>query len=206
MTLRSWALFAAMETALCFTPGVAVLFVIGSALRHGARSSVFANLGILTGNAIYFALSAAGLGAVLLASHTAFTVVRWAGAAYLVYLGVRALRSRGEAAEVTAAERQPVARGRLFGRAVALQLANPKTLLFFVALLPQFIDPAGSVAEQVAILGVTSVAIEFAVLCLYGWAAGAAAHKLESPRWRRRLDVVSGGFLVGAGLKLASER
>ena len=207
MTLHSWALFAAMETALCFTPGVAVLFVIGSALRHGAPASVFANLGILAGNSIYFALSAAGLGAVLLASHTAFTAVRWAGAAYLVYLGVRALVSRGEgSAQAAAAERQPVARGRLFGRAVALQLANPKTLLFFVALLPQFIDPAGSVAQQIGILGVTSVAIEFAVLCLYGWAAGAAAHKLESPRWRRRLDVVSGGFLVGAGLKLASER
>jgi homoserine/homoserine lactone efflux protein len=197
-----------METALCFTPGVAVLFVIGSALRHGAPASVFANLGILAGNSIYFALSAAGLGAVLLASHTAFTAVRWAGAAYLVYLGVRALVSRGEgAAEVgVPSEQEPAARGRLFARATALQLANPKTLLFFVALLPQFIDPAGSVAEQIAILGVTSVVIEFCVLCLYGWAAGAAAHKLESPRWRRRLDVISGGFLVGAGLKLASER
>lgn len=206
MTLHAWALFAALETALCFTPGVAVLFVIGSALRHGAPASVFANLGILAGNSLYFALSAAGLGAALLASHAVFTAVRWAGAAYLVYLGVRALVSRGAASDVAAAERQPETRARLFGRAVALQLANPKTLLFFVALLPQFVDPAESLATQVAVLGVTSVAIEFCVLGLYGFAASAAAHKLESPAWRRRLDVISGSFLVGAGLKLASER
>lgn len=206
MTLRSWALFTATEIALCFTPGVAVLFVIGSALRQGAPASLLANLGILSGNAIYFALSAAGLGAVLLASHELFTAVRWAGALYLVYLGVRALVSRGRGESVVTARGEPVARARLYGRAVALQLANPKTLLFFVALLPQFIDPHESLAAQVAILGVTSIAVEFLVLGLYGWAAGAAADRLRSPTWRRRFDVVSGGFLIGAGVRLASER
>jgi homoserine/homoserine lactone efflux protein len=206
VTLRSWALFTATEIALCFTPGVAVLFVIGSALRQGAPASLLANLGILSGNAIYFALSAAGLGAVLLASHELFTAVRWAGAAYLVYLGVRALVSRGGAESVLTARGEPVARARLYARAVALQLANPKTLLFFVALLPQFIDPHESLAAQVAILGVTSISVEFLVLGLYGWAAGAAADRLRSPTWRRRFDVVSGGFLIGAGVRLASER
>ena len=206
MSFHAWALFTATETALCFTPGVAVLFVIGTALRHGAPASVFANLGILTGNAIYFALSAAGLGALLLASHALFTAVRWAGAVYLVYLGVRALLARADGGEIAAAAAEPLRRGRLYGRAIALQLANPKTLLFFVALLPQFLDPAESLAAQVGILGVTSVCVEFLVLGLYGLAAGAAADRLRSPRWRRRLDVVAGGFLVGAGLKLASER
>jgi homoserine/homoserine lactone efflux protein len=207
VTLRTWALFALTETALCFTPGVAVLYVIGSALRHGARASVASNLGILAGNAIYFALSAAGLGALLLASHALFSAVRWAGAAYLVVLGAQALLRRGSVADpepVAAAE--PPSRGRLFGRGVALQLANPKTLLFFVALLPQFIDPRDSLAAQVGVLGASSVAIEFCVLAFYGWAAGAAADRLQSLRWRRRLDVISGGFLVGAGLKLAGER
>ena len=206
MTLRTWALFAAIETALCFTPGVAVLYVIGSALRHGARASLASNLGILAGNAIYFALSAAGLGAILLASHELFTVVRWAGAAYLVFLGLQALLRRPSAAAEDRGPVEPPSRRRLFGRGLALQLANPKTLVFFVALLPQFLDPHESLPQQVAILGGTSAVLEFWVLCFYGWAAGAAADRLRSPRWKRRLDVVSGGFLVGAGLKLASER
>jgi homoserine/homoserine lactone efflux protein len=206
VTLRTWALFSATEIALCFTPGVAVLYVIGSALRHGARASLASNLGILAGNAIYFALSAAGLGALLLASHALFTAVRWVGALYLVYLGARSLFRRAAEAAPIPASSAPKSRARLFGRGLALQLANPKTLLFFAALLPQFIDPKESLASQIGILGLTSVVVEFAVLGFYGLAAGAAADRLSSPRWRRRLDVVSGGFLVGAGIKLASER
>lgn len=203
MTFRTWMQFAVTELVLSFSPGPAVLFVIGSALRHGAPASLRANLGILSANALYFALSALGLGALLLASDTLYTAIQWIGAVYLVWLGAPLLlpaRRRGtpESPDLPGAS-------RLFLRAAALQLANPKTLLFFVALLPQFIDPSRPMGAQIAILGATSMAVEFCVLSLYGFAAGSTGDWLRSPTWQRRLDFVSGAFLIGAALKLASQ-
>src|SRR5205085_8411867 len=90
MTLETWVLFTLTEAALCVTPGPAVLLVLSQGLTRGTRASVAANLGILTGNACYFALSATGLGAVLVASYEVFSLIRWLGAAYLVWLGISA--------------------------------------------------------------------------------------------------------------------
>ncbi|HEX8907420.1 MAG TPA: LysE family transporter, partial [Longimicrobiaceae bacterium] len=97
MTWQRWAVFMAMEIVLSLTPGPAVLFVVAQGLRYGAVRSLWANLGILSGNAFYFALSATGLGALLLASHDLFAAVRWAGAAYLVWLGISTFVGRGAA-------------------------------------------------------------------------------------------------------------
>ena len=130
MTLRTWAMFAVTELLLCFSPGPAVLFVIGSALRHGAPASLRSNLGILSGNALYFALSAAGLGALLTASYTLFTALKWLGAAYLLWLGVQLLlppiRLRGVPAEpvqrpgIPLREQDPVAQAAEDTRVVPL--------------------------------------------------------------------------------------
>ena len=103
----------------------------------------------------------------------------------------------------TAPAPEPPSAQRLYLRALTLQLSNPKTLIFFVALLPQFVDAAQPTATQFLVLGVTSLVVEFCVLGLYGYAAGAAGDRLRTPTWQRRIDVVSGGFLIGAGLKLA---
>ena len=202
MTIRTWALFAATDLVACFVPGPAVLFVVGSALRHGARAALRANLGILSANAFYFALSATGLGALLLASHALFTGLRWMGAAYLVWLGVRLWLTNAAPRAVPATARE-LPSGSLYARAVLLQLSNPKALVFFAALLPQFIDSTRPIATQFAILGVTSTLFELCVLAFYGSAAGAAAERLHTPRWQRRLDRASGSCLLAAGLKLA---
>ena len=95
MTWQKWAVFMVMEIVLCLTPGPAVLFVVAQGLRYGAVRSLWANLGILSGNAFYFALSATSVGALLLASNALFTAVKWAGAAYLVWLGVTTFLIRG---------------------------------------------------------------------------------------------------------------
>src|SRR4051812_48102641 len=95
MTWSSWILFACVETVLCLTPGPAVLFVLSCGLSGGGRASLWANGGILSGNAFYFLLSAMGLGAILLASHEVFTVIKYGGAAYLVYLGIQTIRGSG---------------------------------------------------------------------------------------------------------------
>src|SRR5262245_26238144 len=205
MSWETWGLFVATETVLCLTPGPAVLLVIAQGLGRGTGASVWASLGILAGNALYFALSATGIGALLLASYELFSLVRWLGAAYLVSLGILAFvgRSRGFSAAPPAV---PAHRRQMFVNGFVLQTANPKALVFFVALLPQFIDPRGSVVWQVFVLGVTSVVIEFVVLLAYGVAAGQATALAARPRLRTLADRVAGSLLIGAGVGLARMR
>jgi len=197
-------LFAVTEAVLCLTPGPAVLFVVSHGLAGGGAASLWANAGILSGNTLYFVLSALGLGALLAASHDLFTVVQYAGAAYLVYLGIITIRGAGLAlkpAEDSGARRG----GEVIARGFALQAANPKALLFFTALLPQFIDPRQGIASQMVLLAVTSIVIEFIVLGMYGYLAARIAHLARSDRFVRSTNLVSGGLLVlaGAGLALA---
>ena len=204
MTLETWALFAVTEAALSFTPGPAVLLVLSQGLTRGTSRSVYASLGILTGNAFYFALSATGLGAVLLASYELFSAIRWIGAGYLVWLGIAAFF--GKSAVLTVGAVAQVSRTRTFLNGVVLQVANPKALVFFVALLPQFIDPHGSVIAQVAILGVTSVIIEFFVLLAYGALAGRLTAVAARPRFQTLANRVAGTMLVTAGVSVALQR
>ena len=190
VSLEVWALFVVTESILCLTPGPAVLLVVAQALGRGAAASVWATLGILTGNALYFALSATGLGALLLASYELFALVRWLGAAYLIWLGVRTFVRRS--ATRSTAPTVAAGRRRTFVNGFVLQAANPKALLFFVALLPQFIEPGGHVAGQVLVLAVTSVAIELVILLAYGAAAGRLHALTASPRFARLADGLVG--------------
>ncbi|HJQ40092.1 MAG TPA: LysE family transporter [Thermoanaerobaculia bacterium] len=202
MTFATWILFVVMEIPLCLAPGPAVLFVFAHGLRYGAVKAVWADLGILSGNAIYFALSATGLGVLVKTSHQAFLIVKWAGALYLFILGVRMLFSSSTTLE--AATPANVSARHILGRGMVLQLANPKALIFFTAFLPQFVSANAPVARQMLILGVTSTVLEFFILAGYGWFAS----RLISNRYARVIDRVSGGMLMacGAGLALTSER
>ena len=194
----------ATETALCLTPGPAVLFVVSQGLSYGAARSLWANFGILAANALYFVLSALGLGAVLLTSHSVFLLIRWAGAAYLIFLGLRTFLGKGEAfAEFPAPAVKTGLGRRLLLRGVVLQAVNPKSLIFFTALLPQFIDPKGPVGWQVLILGVSSVVVEFFVLCGYGLFAGRAAGLAKEPRYARLTNRLAGACLILAATGVA---
>ena len=200
MSVEGWALFVLTESILCLTPGPAVLLVVAQALTRGTAASVWATLGILTGNALYFALSATGLGAVLLASHEVFSLVRWLGAAYLIWLGVRAFMGRRATPSLASAPTVAAGRRRTFVNGFVLQAANPRALLFFVALLPQFIEPTGQVAPQVLVLAVTSVVIELVVLVAYGAAAGRFHALAVNPCVARLADRLAGTMLVTAGV------
>jgi homoserine/homoserine lactone efflux protein len=204
MTIQTWALFCATEAVLSFVPGPAVLYVISSAIAHGSRAGIVASLSILAGNAVYFILSAMGLGALLLASRPVFMAIKWIGAAYLVYLGLRMLLShKPEGPELTEA-RKSVRHSGVFWNGFVTQVSNPKAIIFFAALLPQFINPDESAARQIAILGCSSVVVEFIVLSIYVAMCRAAGQWVKAPRFGAWLLRVAGLLLVTAGAKLAA--
>lgn len=206
MTLKILLIFAITEFLLSMTPGPAVFLVISQGIKFGFASSIRGTLGILTGNAIYFALSAAGLGALLIASATLFEIIRWVGVAYLVYVGFSMLISKGEAQAVADKAVSPRRSLKLFSQGLITQLSNPKAIVFFTALLPQFVTPGSHVFQQFVVLGVTSIAVEFPVLLVYGFVAERGISLLPKGRLSAVPDRVAGAFLIGAGVGLASMR
>jgi homoserine/homoserine lactone efflux protein len=204
MTFKTWLLFLVMETALSLSPGPAVFYVVSQGARGALRRSMPAAAGIISANAIYFTLSATSLGAIIAASARFFLIAKWAGAAYLIYLGVKALLSAGATHAVDLGVSRPTEKGdrrRVFLGALTLQLANPKALLFFLALLPQFIDPTRAVVPQMLILAATSMLPEFCILLGYGWLAHRALHASAkfgvSRNMNRWLAWIEGAGLLG---------
>ena len=203
MSLDTWLIFCATETVLCLTPGLAVLLVLSLSLSRGRRAGFLASLGILCANAGYFALSASGIAAILIASWEIFFLIRWVGALYLIGLGLRMLFRKTVAPVEENAPPAFSAGWRSFVHALVTQAANPKTLLFFSALLPQFVDPESSVVPQVLILGQSSVLIEFAVLSLYVVTAQRVRDLGPGRRAEIGLRRVGGLLLIAAGAGLA---
>lgn len=204
MTIETWTLFCATEAVLSFIPGPAVLYVVSTAITRGSRAGIVASISILAGNTVYFILSAMGLGALLLASRLLFTGIQWVGAAYVVFLGLRMLLIRTPAAPESSLATTPTRHAGVFWGGFFTQIANPKAIVFFAALLPQFIDPDESAAIQIAILGVSSVVVEFSVLSVYVASCRAAGRWLRAPRYSVWLMRTAGVLLVIAGVRLAA--
>jgi homoserine/homoserine lactone efflux protein len=206
MTIETWTLFCATEAVLSFIPGPAVLYVVSNSIARGSRAGLTASVSILAGNTVYFILSAMGLGALLLASKPVFMAIKWIGAAYLVFLGLQMLLSRKPQAPEAGHEQKPVRHAGVFWGGFFTQIANPKAIIFFAALLPQFINPDESAARQIAILGISSVVVEFIVLAVYVTSCRAAGRWLKAPRYSGWLVRAAGLLLVIAGARLAATR
>ncbi|GAB2979757.1 LysE family translocator [Saccharothrix stipae] len=200
-------LFTLTTIVAMITPGPDMLFVLGCGMRGGPRAGLLATAGVATSEAIHVVVAAAGLAALFAAVPVAFTVVRTIGAAYLVYLGVQAIRHRGRAVVG-----EPVTGGmsgrRAYLTGVATNLLNPKMVTFTIAFLPQFINPdLGRVWLQFAILGAILIALEFVVDGAVGVLAGRIGGWLRRRHAaRRRIDVATGGVFIGLGVRLAVER
>lgn len=192
------AVFAAASLALVAVPGPSVLYIVGTSIAQGRRAGVASMLGVQAGAVIHVFAAAVGVSAILASSAEAFTVVKFAGAAYLVWLGVQRLRHAGE---VDPAARPPRSHAHLFRQGVVVNLLNPKVAMFFLAFLPQFIDPeAGSPGLQIIELGLVFVLIAMISDSAYALLAGAAAERLSGTfTARRRLDRISGGVMIGLG-------
>ena len=196
MPFDLWIAFAAASLLLLLLPGPTVLLVVGTALARGRAAALAMVPGVMAGDAVAMTASLAGLGAVLATSATAFAVLKWAGAAYLVWLGVRMWRRSAAGAVPVADDASPRALGL---RAFVVTALNPKGIAFFVAFVPQFVDPARPLLPQVAILEATFVTL--AGLNGLGDAllVGRARRAVLRPATLRLLNRAGAGALVGAG-------
>ncbi|WP_030176505.1 LysE family translocator [Spirillospora albida] len=201
------AVFTVTTIIALITPGPDMLFVLGCGVRGGARAGLLATVGVITGDALFIAAAAAGLAVLLTAFPIVFTMIRIAGAAYLIYLGVQMIRNRDDARADDAAGGGMTGR-RAYLNGVVSAMANPQTFTFMVAFLPQFVDPAaGPVWLQFAILGGILIVLEFVADGTVGVLAGRIGTVLRARRAvRRRIDAATGTVFIGLGVKLAAER
>jgi threonine/homoserine/homoserine lactone efflux protein len=199
----TFALFVAAALTLLLIPGPAVLYIVAQSIDRGRAAGLVSTLGIATGSLVHVTAAALGLSSLLVSSARAFDVVKYAGAAYLIYLGARRLLTRETPASV-AARGERILRAT-YAQGVVVNVLNPKTALFFFAFLPQFVDVSeGAVAFQIALLGLVFVALGILSDGLWAVAAGTAAGWLRGNlRFLRTQRYVSGTTLFGLGVATA---
>ncbi|GII53387.1 RhtB family transporter [Planotetraspora thailandica] len=197
--MTTLALFAAATLALLIVPGPAVLYIVTRSVAQGRTAGLVSVLGVHAGSLVHVAAAALGISALLAASAVAFSVVKYLGAAYLVYLGVRKLMSRAD--DEGPIEVPVASRSRLIGEGFVVNVLNPKTAIFFMAFLPQFADPArGPIAPQILLLGLIWIVLGLASDGSYALVSSALAGRLRrSARAHRRLDIGSGLVYIGLG-------
>jgi threonine/homoserine/homoserine lactone efflux protein len=197
MTFESWAAFTAASAVLLIIPGPTVLLVVSYALGQGWRTVLPMTVGVALGDFTAMTLSMLGLGALLAASATLFTILKWVGAAYLVYLGIRLWRAGGT---LNAAPRtDAVSAARMLGHAWLVTALNPKSITFFVAFLPAFLDPQADFLTQMVVFETTFLVLAFANAFGYALVAARARGFVANPRAIGIVNKVGGGLLIGAG-------
>ncbi len=206
MDINALLLFALTEFFLSMSPGPAVFLIVSQGMRSGHSASIYGALGVLAGNATYFAISALGIGAIIATSQTMFLIIKSVGAVYLIYLGCKTIYDSFLKRQQTSPATPEINTQMLFRQGLLMQLANPQAILFFVALLPQFLNPATNTVQQLVILGFISIFVEFPILFVYGGLAAKGGAMLKNSRFFKWLDRIAGAFLVGAGIKLALTR
>jgi len=191
------AVYAGASVLIALIPGPAVLYIVTRGMDHGRRGGLASALGVNLGILVHVALAVLGLSVLLASSATAFNVVKYVGAAYLVYVGVRRLLDREE---VPTADAVPVrSRRRLVSQGVIVSVFNPKLALFFVAFLPQFVDRTTDPTRQLWVLATTFVGMAIVNATLYTLFAASARRVLASPRAQRRFNLAGGSLLSAAG-------
>lgn len=202
MTFETWMAFVATSAVLLAVPGPTILLVISYALSHGRKAASASVAGVALGDFTAMTASMLGLGALLMTSAVLFTALKWIGAAYLIYLGVKLWRAPvREAVGEGASDDPPI---RIFLQTYAVTALNPKSILFFVAFLPQFLDLGGPLLPQMAIFEVTFLLLASLNAAIYALLASRARGAIRRPEIRRLVNRIGGGLMIGAGILAAS--
>jgi threonine/homoserine/homoserine lactone efflux protein len=204
MSFETWAAFAAASAVLLVIPGPTILLVVSYALGQGWRTALPMAVGVALGDFTAMTLSMLGIGALLATSATVFTIVKWAGAAYLIYLGIKLFRAGGT---LNAEPRtKAVSAVKMAAHAWLVTALNPKSITFFVAFLPQFIDRHGDFLTQMIVFQATFLFLAFANAFGYALVASRARRLVNSPRALGLFNKAGGTLLVGAGIATATVR
>ena len=199
------AAFLLAATMVTIVPGPDMALVARRAITDGWRRASITSAGVVTGLLVHATASAIGISAILVRSATAFTVLKIVGACYLAVLGILAFRSARHAREQPVVGTKPPRSGRTaFAQGFLNNVLNPKPALFYLAFVPQFIEPGDPVFLLTGLLVSLHIAISIVWLVLWGWMVGRASGALANPRWRAGLERVTGCVLVGLGVRLAT--
>lgn len=204
MELNVWLAYVITEIIVDLSPGPAVLLITSLGMKFGAKSSYFGAFGISLSNITYFILSALGLGTLIFSAGDLFEYIKWAGAAYLIFTGISMLYHSVKVKESILFDTLNTQKNTTsFLQGFITQGTNPKAILFFVALLPQFIDSSENIMLQFIILGLTTIVVETSILMLYGYIASKGRDKLANNKvFKKWQDRVAGSLLVGIGIHL----
>ena len=172
MSIETYLVFLVTTIIIVFTPGAAAIAVAAQGAANGGSKALAGATGIAAANVVYFALSATGIASLIIASNTAFMIIKWLGVGYLVWLGLNALFSRSGAIQIDGSAAARLACEGFFVQGFVVEFANPKALLYFVAILPQFIDTSGPILIQILIMGATTLLIDLISYSSYAFLGG----------------------------------
>jgi len=200
MPLELWLAYAVTSAVVLAIPGPTILLVLSYSIAHGRQATLPLVAGVALGDSVAITLSLIGLGTLLAASAFWFTVIKWGGGLYLIYLGFRLLRGANQPLPLQVGAARESSPGKLFGNAFIVTALNPKSIVFFIALLPQFVSAAHPAAPQLWILGITFVVLATIGAASYALFATSIRRFLTSARAQKAYSYAGGGLLCGAGI------
>ncbi len=203
MSIETWLAFISTVFVFAIIPGPTVIFVVGQAITHGKKSVTPLALGVLSGDLIAMVISLLGLGAILATSATLYTILKWFGVFYLIYLGIKAFKEEPKVDEELF-EEMNTSKSKMFSSSLIVTALNPKNVVFFVAFFPQFVNTSTNVLPQFLILMASFSIITIITIYSFASFAGTIQHKIKSYKAKKRLNRTAGTALIGAGVFTAT--
>lgn len=205
MSFETWLAFAVAASVIILIPGPTVMMLVGYGLARGRGIALFTMPGVALGNLLAITLAFAGVGALLATSALLFTIVKWVGAAYLIWLGIGLWRAKPEAPGKRQSHHRQKPK-RIFFHAFAITALNPKSIAFFMAFLPQFMSSDAALLPQYLILTLTWVTVSAIFDSIYALAAGTARETIQQPSIAKAVNRLGGSVMIGAGIAMAAMR
>ncbi|MDN3646641.1 LysE family translocator [Pontixanthobacter aestiaquae] len=201
MDVSTFALFALTTLVVVATPGPAAITITAQGASDGFLRAQYGIIGIASANAIYFVLSATGIAALIIASNLLFSVIKWVGVAYLAYIGITAILSK--TGGLTVEPGPPAQSKALYTKGFIVEFANPKALLYFAAILPQFLNVSAPIGPQILTMGVTTLILDITIYSVYAGLGQTIARSGVKPWVLRGFNGIAGGALLFAAFKMA---